>query len=143
MEVMASALNYTAVYTLSSNLLKENESEAIEWRGLYGPWKAVLLRTLSGEIDVALGGFVLAPDINDDFSFTYTYSTDTFQFYATNGSISSGRTETWVAGIILHMIMISAFISLAMHPLRRKMRGRGADFGATGIMINFLQCRCP
>jgi len=138
LESMASALNFTTVYKLSGDLMRKNDSELAKREDLYGPWGTVLLRIFAGEIDIAMGGFILVHLLNSSLGSTQPYAQDSYMFFATNDKVLSARTEVLIGIIILQMIIVHTFTSTAMHFLRQTPKGRRGDFGATAIMVRLL-----
>jgi len=136
-EAMASVLNFTVRYLRSDELEKPNDSLGIPWKGTVGPWKSVLLRVLSRDVDIAIGNFVLRPERIADFGYTPPYTRDVVRFFVTSDPILS-RTTDKVEAIILRVVAVHIFISLMMYLLKDSTGQRRGDLGATALMVSIL-----
>jgi len=137
-DAMASALNFTANYQSSTVLARENDSQLAPWKGSSGPWQTILIRLLSGEVNVGIGAFILWKKLFEDFECTQPFDKDKYTFYATSDVILAGATERWIGIMTLQMIIAHTFISLAIHLLRRKFLGRKENLGHTAITVWFI-----
>ena len=135
MTSMEKAYNFTAVYITPDNLRTQNELEPDRLEGSAGSWRAILGATLSGEVSIAAGGFVLWPTLIDDFGYTQTLTQNTFSFFVTNNLILSNRTEGWIWIITLEMITVQLVTALAMHLLARRTDRRNNNSTSTAMMV--------
>ena len=135
MEAIASVLNFRIVYNSSNELKRRTDSEYDDWTAAYGPWKTVLLRVLSGEVDIAMGGFNILSTRFDKVDYTQPYAKDNFRFYATNDMKSSHQIVGWIRSMVLQMVVVHGFASLTMYQLRPRKNRRKGDFGSTAIMV--------
>jgi len=118
-DAMASALNFTAIFIASENMIKRKDFAIDHWKTMDGPWRTVLLETFAGNVDIAMGGYLLWPEMTDDFTFIYPFATDALRFYATNDKIVSYFTENTVGNMILQMTIVLTISALSLHHLER------------------------
>jgi len=139
LESMAAELNFTLHYILEKDLRRENESNEILWRGLFGPWNVVLIRIESGEIDIGVGHFILTPQRIRGLSFTTTYFQDKTQFYATKHLIFSTSIDDWLLAFIAQTLVVHSVLALATHFVRMRYKRPSGGFGETAIMVRIFR----
>jgi len=140
-DYIAESLNLKAKYIPVMDLKRyDDESLDIVYKGYYGDWKLILLRTLSEEVNVGSGGLALTNALIGNVGYTQAYMTDSIEFFATDDMELSNRIELRIAFIVVPMALVLICTSLTVHLSHRRgdSKRKERDFGSTALMVRIL-----